>query len=117
MGIDKRGLRKIVRANRLFYWCVYPNEDDEDLLYLVIKSEDNRFRVHYRLGQSKDNPFIIVQGNEFKKVAGLEKGWVRFLVPDWQDEVITPSLVGEIIDWCLREEPVIRVDYQGKVIS
>lgn len=67
MGIDKRGLRKIVRANRLFYWCVYPNEDDEDLLYLVIKSEDNRFRVHYRLGQSKDNPFIIVQGNEFKR--------------------------------------------------
>lgn len=49
------------------------DEDDDDRLYLVIKSEDRLFSISYMLGQkdaarpfSPVNPYIIVKGKEFK---------------------------------------------------
>jgi hypothetical protein len=124
MGISKKGLRKIIRNNREFYWCVKYDNDDDDRLYLVIKSDDKKFIVSYMLGQkdknrafSPINPFIIVKGKEFKGLSNLGGYWERFLVPEWENEIVTPSLVAEIIDWSLKEESIICVNYQGDILS
>lgn len=124
MSIAKKGLRKFVRNDRVFYWCVKNDDRDYDQLYLVIHSEDNLFHVSYMLDQknikrmfSQRNPLIIVKGKEFKGQDHLGGCWERFLVPDWKDESITPSLVGTIIDWCLTKEEVISVNYLGEIIK
>lgn len=124
MGISKKGLRKIVRNNQVFYWCVKNDDDENDRLYLAIKSDDKKFEVSYMLNQkgtesafSQQNPFIIVEGKEFKCLDNLGHGWERFLVPNWNDEIVTPALVAEIIDWCFVAEEVTSVNYQGNIMS
>lgn len=124
MSIAKKGLRKFVRNDRVFYWCVKEDDDDDDRLYLVIHSDDNLLHISYMLDQknrlrafSPKNPLIIVKGREFKGLEHLGGCWERFLVPDWADQIITPSLVGKIIDWCLTPEEVTRVDYRGEIIK
>jgi len=124
MGVMKKGNRKIIRNNRIFYWCVRYDNDDEGKLYLNIKSDDKKFIVSYMLGQrdgdsifSPKNPLIITKGKEFKGLSNLGHGWERFLVPDWKDEIVTPSLVVQIIDWCFTEEKVTPVDWEGNILS
>jgi hypothetical protein len=123
MGVMKKKHRKIVRNNRVFYWHVKNGEDD-DRLYLSIKSDDKKFIVSYMLEQkdtqrlfSPKTPFIIVVGKEFKGLDNLGHCWERFVVPEWEDKIVTPSLVAEIIDWCFTDEEVIPVDYKGKVLN
>ena len=88
MAISKKGLRKIIRNNQLFYWCVRNDDDDDDRLYLVIHSENREFSISYMLEQentalpfSPRNPFVIVKGKIFKGLDGLGVCWERFLVP------------------------------------
>jgi len=123
MGVSKKRQRKIVRNNRVFYWCVKDDRDD-DRLHLVIKSEDKKFIVSYMLEQknrelffSPNIPLIIVKGKEFKGLSDLGHVWERFRVPEWKDAIITPSLVAQIIDWCFTIEDVIPVDYEGNIIE
>ena len=121
MSISKKGLRTIIRNDREFYWCI-KNNDDDDRLYLDIKSSDNNFIVSYMLGQkdkgrafSPQKAFIIVKGKEFKGLNNLGGCWERFLVPEWEDEIMLPSTVAAIIDWCFTVEEVVSVDYRGEV--
>jgi hypothetical protein len=123
MGILKKGKRKIIRNDRVFYWWVGENDDD-DRLHLSIASDDKSFIVDYMLGQkdasrmfSPKEPLIIVKGKWFKGLSDCGGCWKRFLVPEWEDDIITPSLVAEIIDWCYVTEPVIQVDYRGECIE
>ena len=113
-----------MRNERTFYWGVGYYDDDGDRLSLAIVSEDKKFLVSYMLEQrdterffSPKNPLIIVKGKEFKGLDNLGHGWERFLVPEWNDEIITPSLVAQIIDWCFTTEDVIPVDWKGNVLK
>ena len=124
MGISKKGLRKIVRSDRTFYWCVRYDYEDDDRLYLVIMSEDKNFLISYMLDQknvgrmfSPKIPLIIVKGKEFKGLNNLGHFWERFVVPNWDDDIVTPSLVAQIIDWCFVEEDVISVDWKGNILN
>lgn len=124
MGIAKKGRRKIVRNDRIYYWRVGMDCSDDDRLYLSIVSEDKHFIVSYMLGQknrshtcSPVNPLIIVKGRQFKGRTDVGGCWKRFLVPEWDDQVVTPRLVGEIIDWCMQKGHVQRVDYRGNLID
>ncbi|GKX59649.1 hypothetical protein [Leminorella grimontii] len=124
MAISKKSLRKIIRNDREFFWCVREDDDDDGRLYLVIFSEDRTFHISYMLDQknrelqfSPPNPFIIVKGKEFKGLDGLGKYWERFLTPDWESKVMTPSLVAKIIDWCLAVEEVTSVNFRGEIMS
>lgn len=51
MGVRKKYKRKIVRSNRLFYWYVEPDIDDEGIIKLHIVSEDKKLIVTYEVGQ------------------------------------------------------------------
>jgi len=122
--MSKKGRRKIVRNDRIFYWCVRHDDEDDDRLYLVIASDDKKFIVSYMLGQrdqerpfSPATPLIIVKGAEFKGLADLGHIWERFAVPEWEDDVVTPSLVAQIIDWCLTTETVTPVNWKGDILS
>ena len=122
--VSKKRKRKIIVNNRTFYWCVKHDDEDDDRLYLVIISEDKKMLVSYMLGQkyqerafSPENPFIIVKGKEFKGLDGLGHAWERFLVPEWDDEPVTPFLVSEIIDWCLKPGKTIPVNYNGQIMT
>lgn len=125
MGFSKKGLRKMIRNDRVFYWCVKNDNEDDDRMYIVIQSEDKKFSISYMLAQqdkerpfSPINPFIIVKGKEFKGLNHLGKCWERFLVPHWkEDDAITPSFIGEIIDWCFTNEDVTSVNYKGEIMS
>lgn len=114
----------MTRNGRTFYWCVRYDDDDDDRLYLVIKSEDKKFIVSYMLEQKNTEricspkiPLIIVKGKEFKGLTDLGHVWERFVVPEWEDEIITPSLVAQIIEWCFTNEDVTPVDWEGNLLN
>lgn len=124
MGISKKRKRKIVVNDRLFYWWVKYDDEDDDRLYLVIISDDKMMYVSYMLEQknkerafSPNNPLLIVKGKEFKGLENLGHHWERFLVPEWEDETITPSLVNTIINWCLTPGEVIPVNFNGDILT
>ena len=124
MAVSRKGRRRIVRSGRVFYWCVRHDDEEEYRLYLVISSDDKHFLVSYMLGQkdtarafSPKVPLIIVKGREFKGLPGLGGRWERFAVPEWDDSVVTPALVGQIIDWCFTEAAVTPVDWRGNIAA
>ena len=104
MGISIKGLRKLVRNDRVFYWCVKHDDEDEGKLHLVIRSEDRKFDVSYPLDQKSTASGIIVKGNEFRWMDNLGHCWKRFPVPEWASETVAPALVARIIDWGLTPE-------------
>ena len=63
------------------------------------------------------NSLIIVKDEEFKGLENLGRCWKYFLVPVWEDNMVTPSLVAEIIDWCLKKEEVIPANYKGEIVN
>ncbi|ULO05363.1 hypothetical protein H1230_19950 [Paenibacillus sp. 19GGS1-52] len=120
MGVNTKGKRKFVHGEKSYFW--YVKEDDEDYgrIKLFIVSDDKKFIVSYEVGQSQKEriPYIVVMGLEF---GGLENGvrssWVRVQTPLWDDDVITPGLVKNIIKWGLMDkESLIFVDWTGNVI-
>ena len=126
MGVAKKGKRKITLNGRDFYWYVKHNDDDFGLLHLFIVSSDKNFIVSYPLVKRnlenrtpyiRSNPFIVVMGREFKGLDNLGHDWKRFVVPEWNDENVTPSLVALIIDWCFKIERVTPVDWQGNLLE
>ena len=126
-----------MRNGRTFWWCVKPNDNTycglllaidtglmtgNDNTLLSIVSDDKNFIVNYHLNQSNaeskiKNPFIITEGREFKGLDNLGHDWERFIVPKWEDKIVTPSLVAQIIDWCFTIENVIPVDWKGNVLK
>jgi len=121
MGVRSKYKRKIIRKDRLYYWYVDPDYDDEGKIKLHIVSEDKKLIVTYEVGQcsikSKD-PFIVIIGEEFEGWTNKYTGYRRVLTPKWKDDIITPQLVGEIIDWCLLKDKHIRiVNWNGEIIG
>lgn len=119
-GCKKKYKRKIVRFNRLFYWYVEPDIDDEGIIKLHIVSEDKRLIVTYEVGQHSIKnkiPFIVIIGEEFEGWTLEYIGYRRVLTPKWSDEIITPKLIGEIIDWCLLKDKEINiVNWKGEIL-
>ena len=124
MSVAKKEKRKIVRDNRTFYWLVKKNgEVHPDLPELYIISDDKKFIVSYLLCQKGltdsneiKNSYITVVGKEFKGLDNLGHRYERFIAPKWYGDIITPSIVSEIIDWCFIKEEVIPVDYNGEIL-
>ena len=136
MAVPKKRRRKIMRNGRTFWWCVKPNDDtycgllfavdnglyEDNANLLSIVSDDKKLIVSYHLTQRNTeskikNPYIITEGKEFKGLDNLGHGWERFIVPEWEDRIVTPSLVAQIIDWCFKNEEVIPVDYNGNILN
>lgn len=119
-GRKKKYKRKIVRSNRLFYWYVEPDIDDEGIIKLHIVSEDKKLIVTYEVGQhsiKNKPPFIVIIGEEFEGWTLEYIGYRRVLTPQWSDEIITPKLIGEIIDWCLLKDKEINiVNWKGEIL-
>ncbi|OPX44388.1 hypothetical protein CLHUN_16870 [Ruminiclostridium hungatei] len=116
MSVNKKGKRKLVLNERTFYW--YVKEDMEDLgnINLYIISDNKKFFVRYRVGQSKQvkSPVIFIQGTEFEGLKDVDKGLKRAVTPHWEDEIITPGLVKTIIEWCYAPKHELTfVDRQG----
>jgi len=123
MGVAKKGRRKIVRNGRVFYWSVRWDDVYMDFSpNLSIVSEDKKFIVSYPLWRNQMNVppehiFIINIGKEFKGLDNLGHIWERFVVPDWENEIVTPSLIGKVIDWCFTVEDVVAVDCSGNILA
>lgn len=120
MGVNKKGRRKMVCNDRIFYWYVKSDDEDFGRIKLNIVSDDKKCIVGYEVGQSKNPkmPYIVIQGREFE---GLDRsgwqGWARVQTPIWEDTIITPGLVKTIIEWCFhKKERLIVVDWNGDVI-
>lgn len=104
----------------MFVWYVYEGYDDAGL-HLSIVSDDRKFIVEYMFKEcisqkSSLTKMIRVSGKEFKGRTDCGGCTKRFLVPDWDDNIITPSLVEKIIEWCFLEESIIEVDYKGNPV-
>ncbi|MBU5353872.1 hypothetical protein ACN9MH_07640 [Paenibacillus silvae] len=122
MGVQKKYKRKIVRANRLFYWYVKPDFDDEGVMKLHIVSEDKKFIVSYEIGQcsrgQQASPILVILGKEFEGWTEDYIGHRRVLTPSWNDEIVTPGLIGQIMDWCLSKDKKIRsVNWKGEMMT
>lgn len=121
MAVSRKLRRKIVRLDRVFYWYVAPDYDDAGVHKLHILSEDKKFIVAYELDQAdKPNwrPMLVVMGKEFEGLSGDYTGYRRVLTPIWQDKLITPKRVGEIIDWCYsKEKELILVNWMGEIFT
>ena len=121
MAISKKGKRKLVRYDRIFYW--YMKETDDWMHaysgpQLHVVSDDRKFLVSYQPGQQNENPFLIIKGREYEGLPDIGGPWVRVKVPHWEDKAITPGFVRRLIDWCLEEkDEIVLVDYLGKVTS
>jgi len=121
MGVRTKFKRKIIRSNRLFYWYVEPDFDDAGIIKLHIVSENKQLLVTYEVGQfsvKNKTPFIVIIGEEFEGWTKEDIGYRRVLTPKWSDEIITPKLIGEIIDWCLlKDKEITIVNWNGEIIG
>ncbi|WP_040948945.1 hypothetical protein [Gorillibacterium massiliense] len=121
MGVNTKYRRKMVRHNSVFYWYVTPDYEDAGIVKLHILSEDKKFIVTYELGQVsrlKKKPFIVIMGIEFEGLNSDYLGYRRVLTPLWKDDIITPGLVGMIIDWCYStEKDITLVNWQGEPLK
>lgn len=122
MGVRKKHKRSIIRANRLFYWYVKPDLDDEGIIKLHIISEDKMFIVTYEVGQCCRGhhvaPMLVIIGKEFEGWTAAYRGHRRVRTPTWNDGVVTPRLIGEIIDWCLmKDKEIISLNWKGEITA
>jgi len=119
MGVRKKYKRKIIRSNRLFFWYVEPDIDDEGIIKLHIVSDNKKFLITYEVGQhsiKNKTPLIVIIGEEFEGWTEEYIGYRRVLPPKWNDGIVTPKLIGEIIDWCLLEGKEIKiVNWKGEI--
>lgn len=121
MAVAKKR-RRIIIVNGIRYVWYVGEDDDLFLLHLNIISEKKDFIVSCPLKwHNRDNPimpdhrYIIVKGREFKGTS-LPGPWRRYLVPEWDDARITPSLVAAIISWCRTPGPVAEIDWRGRLL-
>lgn len=60
----------------------------------------------------------MIIGEEFEGWTREYIGYRRVLTPKWHDEIITPKLIGEIIDWCLlKDKEITIVNWYGEIIK
>ncbi|WP_392564170.1 hypothetical protein RHO13_00550 [Orbus wheelerorum] len=123
MGVAKKNRRKFAYHDQVFYWDV-KEDPDEDYKILLIVSDDKKFIIHYRLLQDNPNnllvpkyPYITVLGKTFKGRNDVGSCHKRFVVPKWEDTIVTPKLIEMILEWCFLEGEVAEVDYKGELLT
>ena len=115
MAVSKKGKRKLVYNDREFYW--YFKMTDPDLTLHVI-SDDKKFIVSYQRPYENKDPFVVINGKEFKGIKDTGSCSIRVLAPNWKDDQITPGFVRKLIIWCLEEDKEITlVNYLGQRIE
>ena len=121
MAISKKGKRKLVYNDRVFYWYMKLTDDwmysyNNPQLHIV--SDDRALRISYQPGQQNENPFLIVKGKEFGGLKSEGRSWIRVKTPDWDFEIITPGIVRTVLEWCLdTNKDITLVDYLGRLIE
>lgn len=112
MGVRTKKRRKLIYQRQLYVWYVKIGEED-NYFYLNIISQDKKYIFSYPIQQNRLSPnrhFIIAKGRYFQGQQ-LDGRWNRFYTPPWEDEVITPSLVAEILSWCLEGRKAEQTSY------
>ena len=133
MAISTKRKRKIIVADKTFYWYVTVNDDNDapdfpvvETLHVHFSSPDKKIWLNYDLNQSK-SPYLLSDGRVpfvsyhligvVVLLANVSGGKQRGLIqtPVWLDDGIgTPAFVRRLIDWWLVEStPKIAVDRQG----
>jgi hypothetical protein len=113
MAVSTWRKRKLQIGERSFLWWIAPDLDTNDLL-LHICSADRRFRVHHALGLPADRRHIVVIGPELPPLRDTGGCWIRLGTPSWDEAIVTPGLVRQIIEWCLdASKEIIRVNPWG----
>ena len=96
MSFNKKGKRKIIYNEEVFYWYIKRDEGYSFSDYLTIIKEDRSVILYYRVNQISDefiHPKIFIQ-----KSSRLKTGLYCFF-PPLPDEIITPKTVSEILKW------------------
>ena len=95
MGISKKGKRKIIYNEELFYWFIQRDED-YGTDHLNIIKEDRSLIIFYRVNQIRDefiHPKVFI-----KKSSRLKTGLYPFF-PLLSDEITTPKTIINILKW------------------
>ena len=95
MAFSKKGKRKIIYNEEVFYWFV-KRDEDYSTDYLNIIKEDSSLVIFYRINQISDefiHPKVFIE-----KSSRLKTGLYSFF-PPLSDEIITPKTVEKILKW------------------
>jgi hypothetical protein len=114
MAISTKKRRKIQLDGRPFIWWVAPDLESAGVPTLHICSSDKRFHVHYPLGPETALRHLVVLGPEFPPLQDAGGCRVRVRAPAWEDQIITPAVVRQIVAWGLdATKSVQRVTWLG----
>ncbi len=109
MAFSKKGKRKIIYNEEVFYWYV-KRDEDYYTTYLNIINEDNSLVIQYYVDQIRHefiHPKVFIQ-----KSSRLKTGLYCFF-PPLPDEVITPKIISKILEWHEQSSTSITpVEYQ-----
>ena len=95
MALSKKGKRKIIYNEEIFYWYI-KSDEDYGTDYLNIIKEDCSIVIFYRVNQISDefiHPKVFIE-----KSNRLKTGLYCFF-PPLSDEIITPKTVSMILKW------------------
>lgn len=117
MAITTKRRRKLQVHGREFVWWVASDDESFGVPTLSICSTDKKFLIRYALGQPEDRRHVVVLGPEFPPLTDAGGVWIRLRPPRWDDEIVTPGLVREIIEWGLDSAKiVVRVNWLGATL-
>ena len=117
MAISHKGRAKLHRDGRLFLWWVADVAESHWCGHILnVYSEDKHFRIGYPIRQGSDlskEPFVWVWGDEFPGLPDAGGCWIKIQCPRWDDVQITPSFVRRLLDWCMAEKTIIRIEWNS----
>jgi hypothetical protein len=121
MGANHKGRRKFNYNGREFVWYMKLTDDysyayENPQLHLI--SMDKKIIISYQPLQDSQNRFLIAKGPEFGGLENKSGSWRRFRIPLWEDEIITPKFIRNLLDWYFDDKKEIQeVDYLGNNIA
>lgn len=113
MGVRKKGKRKIIYDNNTYIWYVALDHDSPDYI-LNIMSQDKQFIIACAL--TKKSPYIISKGSRFQKNR-MDGRWHRYRLPFDIPEIITPKFVSKLIEWTVKGEEAVEIEWNGEDVS
>lgn len=111
MGVAKKGKRKLIYKDKVFFWWVGNDEDFEGKAMLHVVSEDKNIVLLYNI-EDRTTP-VISQGRVFqgRKSSGR---WERYFYPKpFVSEIIETPCIDQVSKTCRRyvdpKRPIISV--------